>query len=213
MKSAERLEAIKQFTYDKVCKGKSLKTPILNKGLTRNDSDFKVKYTEPKVYVGLYPQKAENGEESKIAPSILILPGTSYSGKFKEKRFERYNNLHRQPDLMGELSVQWVFCVYDPGIRKKEYDGDIKREDIGENTEAAIYTLTDWMDELQAYIMGQEIIEGTDLYVLYDSVRWSLLNSEGSVEDRRPYYYGVVEAIYGTAVNRKENTSVNKLLD
>lgn len=215
MKSAERLEAIKNFTYENVCKGRSLKMPVFEKALQRNDEPFKVAYTEPKVYIGLYPQKQGNTPklESKMAPSILIVPGTSYAGRFKEQRFDQYKNLRRQPDLMAELSVQWIFCIYDPGKRVKEYAGEAKREDIKDNTEQAIFTLTDWMDELQAYLMGIEIVDGTDLYIMQDSVRWGILSSEGSVEDLRPYYFGMVEAIFGTYVNRKENQRINNLLN
>lgn len=215
MDYTERLLALKEFVYETVCKGKQFKTQGFNE--RGGADDYKVEYKEPEVFIGLYPRNKnrnsnERNDPSRVAPSVLIIPRLNYSGKFKEARFDNYEGINRSKEIAGVFSVQFLFCMYDTGKRNADTSITRKAEDIEDNTEQAVLNLIGWIEELSKQIMGLSQIPNTDLFVYKDSVCWSTLNSDDSVADHRPLYYGYLTVSFGHKTNKVNDKKIEELL-
>lgn len=205
MEMVERLKLLKQFCYESVCRGKRMKAP--QNGPDGRSDDLLVAEKEPEVFIGMYPRR-KNGREreaTRVAPSILFIPGTSLAERYREKRWDKYQNVKRQREMSAELNAQFLFTMYDPGLRIGET--------IADNTEDAILSLVDWMMEWQRTLIGNKgRIAGTDLFVYDDSTVWSLLSNDESLDDRRPYYFGVVQASFGHYSNKTTDPELESIL-
>lgn len=61
-------------------------------------------YQEPKVYLGWQPTRPDQTgmletDPLSVTPGILIMPAQSYGKYVEEKRFDRYNNIHRAQEM------------------------------------------------------------------------------------------------------------------
>ena len=124
----------------------------------------------------------------------------------EEKRFDRYNNVHRPQEMGQHLAVSILFSVYEPGVRLPGFVDSVGEKGAGldtslilEGTEQGLFTLMNWMDDCMEKLLGQKMIPKTDLFVQEDTVTYSLYTDQSYVVDRRPIYYGFVNVVFGGA--------------
>ena len=84
---------------------------------------------------------------------------------------------------------------------------------ILEATEQGLFTLFNWMDDVQELLIGQKMIPHTDLTVEEDSLTYSLYMDQNYVVDRRPIYYGFVSVDFLCYANERANNDYEKYLN
>ena len=218
MRFSERLTGLKNWTYKELCKGRVMKAPAENMDIGT------INRQEPKVYLAWAParmDKAGNLKEIPLStvPGILIMPNQTYAKYMEEKRFDRYNNVHRPQEMGQHLAVSILFSVYEPGVRLPGFVDSVGEKGAGldtslilEGTEQGLFTLMNWMDDCMEKLLGQKMISKTDLFVQEDTVTYSLFTDQSYVVDRRPIYYGFVNVVFGCHVNEGYNQDIEKLL-
>ena len=214
MRISERLSCLKDWTYESVCKGRSMKAPA-------SDRDFtQISYQEPAVYLGWAPARVEKSDEiASVVPSIIIMPAQAHAKYMKEKRFDRYNGVHRPQELGANLTVNVLFSVFEPGIRLPGFKSSVGKGGQGadmskllDGTEEGLRTLLDWMDDFTSLLLGQRMIPKSDLFVDEESVTYSLYTDQSYVTDRRPIYYGFVNATFDCYAE-EHGSSIEKFLN
>lgn len=218
MRFSERLTGLKNWTYKELCKGRVMKAPAENMDIGT------INRQEPTVYLAWAParmDKAGNLKEIPLStvPGILIMPNQTYAKYMEEKRFDRYNNVHRPQEMGQHLAVSILFSVYEPGVRLPGFVDSVDKNGKGldtslilEGTEQGLFTLMNWMDDCMEKLLGQKMIPKTDLFVQEDTVTYSLYTDQSYVVDRRPIYYGFVNVVFGCHVNEGYNAEIEKLL-
>lgn len=218
MRFSERLTGLKNWTYKELCKGRVMKAPAENMDIGT------INRQEPPVYLAWAParvDKAGNLKEIPLStvPGILIMPNQTYAKYMEEKRFDRYNNVHRPQEMGQNLAVSILFSVYEPGVRLPGFVDSVGEKGAGldtslilEGTEQGLFTLMNWMDDCMEKLLGQKMIPKTDLFVQEDTVTYSLFTDQSYVVDRRPIYYGFVNVVFGCHVNEGYNPDIEKLL-
>lgn len=218
MRFSERLTGLKNWTYKELCKGRVMKAPAENMDIGT------INRQEPPVYLAWAParmDKAGNLKEIPLStvPGILIMPNQTYAKYMEEKRFDRYNNVHRPQEMGQHLAVSILFSVYEPGVRLPGFVDSVGEKGAGldtslilEGTEQGLFTLMNWMDDCMEKLLGQKMIPKTDLFVQEDTVTYSLYTDQSYVVDRRPIYYGFVNVVFGCHVNEGYNPDIEKLL-
>ena len=108
MRFSERLTGLKNWTYKELCKGRMMKAPAENMDIGT------INRQEPPVYLAWAParvDKAGNLKEIPLStvPGILIMPNQTYAKYMEEKRFDRYNNVHRPQEMGQHLAVSILF--------------------------------------------------------------------------------------------------------
>lgn len=218
MRFSERLTGLKNWTYKELCKGRVMKAPAENMDIGT------INRQEPTVYLAWAParmDKAGNLKEIPLStvPGILIMPNQTYAKYMEEKRFDRYNNVHRPQEMGQHLAVSILFSVYEPGVRLPGFVDSVGENGAGldtslilEGTEQGLFTLMNWMDDCMEKLLGQKMIPKTDLFVQEDTVTYSLYTDQSYVVDRRPIYYGFVNVVFGCHVNEGYNPDIEKLL-
>ncbi|MBR3503715.1 MAG: hypothetical protein IKO07_05660 [Clostridia bacterium] len=218
MRFSERLTGLKKWTYKELCKGRMMKAPAENMDIGT------INRQEPPVYLAWAParvDKAGNLKEIPLStvPGILIMPNQTYAKYMEEKRFDRYNNVHRPQEMGQHLAVSILFSVYEPGVRLPGFVDSVGEKGAGldtslilEGTEQGLFTLMNWMDDCMEKLLGQKMIPKTDLFVQEDTVTYSLYTDQSYVVDRRPIYYGFVNVVFGCHVNEGYNPDIEKLL-
>lgn len=220
MRSVERLTKLRDFVRMKICTGREMKAPSEDMDIT------KFIYREPACYLAFAPllrSKNDDAFESptplNTVPSITILPGTGYVKNQEEKRFDRYNHVFRTQQMGQQLAVTFLFVVYEDGIRmpgfidKAENEGVLDMSLIREGTEEGLFRLLNWMDDLNEHLLGAKTIPGTDLALTESSMWYSLRSDQKYIADKRPLYYGMVEAIFQCHANEKPNKEIKKVLE
>lgn len=218
MRFSERLTGLKNWTYKELCKGRVMKAPAENMDIGT------INRQEPPVYLAWAParvDKAGNLKEIPLStvPGILIMPNQTYAKYMEEKRFDRYNNVHRPQEMGQHLAVSILFSVYEPGVRLPGFVDSVGEKGAGldtslilEGTEQGLFTLMNWMDDCMEKLLGQKMIPKTDLFVQEDTVTYSLYTDQSYVVDRRPIYYGFVNVVFGCHVNEGYNPDIEKFL-
>jgi len=218
MRFSERLTGLKNWTYKELCKGRMMKAPAENMDIGT------INRQEPPVYLAWAParvDKAGNLKEIPLStvPGILIMPNQTYAKYMEEKRFDRYNNVHRPQEMGQHLAVSILFSVYEPGVRLPGFVDSVGEKGAGldtslilEGTEQGLFALMNWMDDCMEKLLGQKMIPKTDLFVQEDTVTYSLYTDQSYVVDRRPIYYGFVNVVFGCHVNEGYNPDIEKLL-
>ncbi|MDD3881893.1 MAG: hypothetical protein PHI27_06540 [Eubacteriales bacterium] len=178
---------------------------------------------EPRCYIAWYPTRPDQTERQEndpvsTCPSILIMPNMS-KGKFmEEKRFDRYNNVHRPKELGQSLAVSMLFSVYEPGVRlpgfvdSVENGGGYDMTKIEEGTEQGVFTLLNWMDDAIEKLLRDQFIPKSDLFIDEESICYSLYTDQSYVVDKRPIYYGFVNCEFNCYANDGANSSINNIL-
>ena len=218
MRFTERLTGLKNWAYKELCEGRTMKAPAENMDIGT------IRRQEPTVFLAWAPSrmdKAGNLKEIPLStvPGILILPNQTYAKYMEEKRFDRYNNVHRPQEMGQHLAVSILFSVYEPGIRLPGFVDSVGEKGTGldptlilDGTEQGLLTLMNWMDDCMGKLLGQKMIPKTDLFVQEDTVMYSLYTDQSFVVDRRPIYYGFVNVVFGCHANEDYNPDIEKLL-
>ena len=202
MRTVERLQGLKAWAEKNLCTGRIMKAP----GANMNIGEIARK--EPHCYLAFAPSRMDSTgmlqeDPFGVCPGIIIMPNASYAKYMEEKRFDRYNNVHR-PSLMGShLSVSILFSVYEPGVRlpgfidsMDEHGKGLDMSLIMEGTEQGLFTLLDWMDDCKEALLRDKMIPHTDLSVEEETVMYSLYTDQSYVVDRRPIYYGFINVSF-----------------
>ena len=212
MRTGERLARLKNWTYDAICKDRTMKTP------SPDGTIAGVTWVEPKVYLGFHPTRPDvTGQRApepvNIVPSVTIMFGQSHAQNMTEQRFDRYDGTHRPKEMGGILPVTFLFAVYEPGDRLDRFQDSPVPEYLIEGSEAGLFALTEWMDDLTAALLGAENIPESDLFIWANTLRYSPYTEMDQIADKRPYYYGFVTCDFGTRTERLPNDEFNALLN
>lgn len=179
---------------------------------------------KPCCYLGWAPTRKDStgfyvDDVSNVSPGIIIMPKSTHAKYMEEKRFDRYNNVHR-PSLMGShLAVDILFSVYEPGIRLPGFIDSMDQNGqyldmslIMEGTEQGLMTLVDWMDDCKEALLRDKLIPHTDLTVEEETITYSLYTDQNYVVDRRPIYYGFVSVSFNGYADEGANPSTHQFL-
>lgn len=218
MRTVERLLGLKRWAVKNLCTGREMKAPAPNNNIGE------IVRQEPRCYLGFAPARADSTgrlqeDPASVCPGIIIMPNNSYAKYMEEKRFDRYNNVHR-PSMMGShLSVSILFSVYEPGIRLPGFIDSVGESGQGldmslmiEGTEEGLFTLLDWMDDCKEGLLRDKMIPGTDLSVEEETMTSGLYTDQSYVVDRRPIYYGFVNVSFNGYADQGANPSTNQYL-
>ena len=209
MRTTQRLKGLKKWTYENFCEGREMKTPTSGRDFT------KITKQEPQCYIGWAPARMDQSgkiqeDATSVCPGILIMPNQAYGKYVEEKRFDRYNNIHRPQEMGDHLSVSILFSVFEPGIRLPGFEESAGEKGQGldmslllEGTEEGLFTLLNWMDDFREALLGIKMIPGTDLFVNEESLTYSLYTDQSYVVDRRPIYYGFINVIFSGYAEEK----------
>lgn len=202
MRTVERLQGLKTWAEKNLCKGRMMKAPAANMNIGE------IVRQEPRCYLAFAPSRMDSTgilqeDPISVCPGIIIMPNASYAKYMEEKRFDRYNNVHK-PSLMGShLSVSILFSVYEPGVRlpgfidsMDEHGKGLDMSLIMEGTEQGLFTLLDWMDDCKEALLRDKMIPNTDLSVEEETMMYSLYTDQSYVVDRRPIYYGFINVSF-----------------
>lgn len=219
MRFTERLTALKKWVTDELCTGRIMKVP----GKNMNIAD--IKHDEPRCYLAWAPARIDQTGQMRedpvsVVPGILIMPNQTYAKYMEEKRFDRYNNIHRPQEMGQHLSVSMLFSVYEPGIRLPGFIDSVGESGQGldltlieEGTEQGLFTLINWMDDCIQKLLGQKMIPKSDLFVEEAAMTHGLYTDQSYVVDRRPMYYGFVNASFGCYADEGTNKSIDEYLE
>ena len=222
MRTEERLRALKQWLYENLCKGRQMKAPAYSEdGYTLDIT--KIKTQEPIISLAWEPSRPGAGwiqgiEPNSVVPGILIMPNQSFAKHVEEKRFDRYNNIRRNPEMAQELNVDILFKVFEPGIR---LPGFVESADspsgldmtlLKEGTEEGLFTLTNWMDDCIDLFISQKSVPHTDMFIEESTCVYSLYMDENYVVDKRPIYYGFIKAKFYGYSERTNNNAIEEFL-
>lgn len=218
MRTSERLTGLKKWIIKELCTGREMKTPAPNMNIGE------INRKEPTCYLAWAPTRMDSTgriveDPYSCCPGIIVMPNQSYAKYMEEKRFDRYNNVHRPPQLGRHLQVSILFSIYEPGTRLPGFVDSMDENGQGldmsliqEGTEKGLFTLLDWMDECIEKLLRDKAIEGTDLFVEDETATYSLYTDQSYVVDRRPIYYGFVNVSFGCHADEGTNSKVNELL-
>lgn len=217
MRTSERLRALKQWTYDNLCRGREMKAPAQNMDIT------KMVTREPKVFLAWYPTRPDESgayqvELAAVSPGILIMPSAAYAKCVEEKRFDRYSNIHRGQELGQGLNVSILFSVYEPGIRlpgfldSADSPNGFDMSRLAEATEEGLFTLTNWMDDCVSGLLAEKVIPHSDLFLEEADLTYSLYTDQNFVVDKRPLFYGFVNAKFSCYADDRGNSSIEQYL-
>lgn len=218
MRTSERLDALEHFLYERLCKGRMMKSPAQDYDITGMTLE------EPRCFTGYYPARPDQTGQIDynnvltLCPSILIMPYVSHAKSMEEKRFDRYNGVSRPKDLGQTLAVQLLFCVYEPGVRLPGFNESAESESgldmtlLMEGTKAGMQTLFNWMDECMELLLGQMDIPQTDLFLLEESFTYAPHTDQSYIVDKRPLYYGVMNVTFGCYADAGRNNTLEAYL-
>ena len=217
MRTTERLRGLKQWLIAEACEGREMKAPGSKMDLGT------INRIEPTCYLGWSPSKLNEGQYQTLAesvcPALIVLPRRAFTKYTEEKRFDRYNNIHRPQEMGQHLNVDVLFSVYEPGTRLPGFIDSMDEKGCGadmslllEATEQGVFTLLNWMDDVQEKLLGTKMIPHTDLAVEEDSITYSLYTDQNYVVDRRPIYYGFVSIDFLCYANERANNEYDKFL-
>ena len=169
MRMSKRLLGLKAWVEKELCEGRQMKAPA-------PDFDIgKIVTQEPRTYLAWAPTRTDQtgnmrADPVNVCPGIIIMPNHAKAKYVEEKRFDRYNDVHRNQMLGQGISVSILFSVYEPGIRMPGFVESVEsgKPDLTllqEGTEEGLITLIDWMDDAMSLMLGAKSIPGTDLFV------------------------------------------------
>ena len=221
MRTTTRLLKLRDWTYDRVCKGRLMKVPPPNYDITKFNPP-----QEPRVFIGYAPSRPdETGTLEKenplfVAPAITLLLDSSMAAYMEDKRFDRYNNVHR-PKIYGQqMNIQVLFSVYEDGVRmpgfidKVEADPeDFDMSLVKEGTEEGLFRLLNWMDDFKTALLEVQYIPGTDMLVNEESIMYTLREDQKYMTDNRPMYNGFVNVSFNCYVEHGQNKEIKNILD
>lgn len=219
MRMTERLRAIKAFLEKELCEGREMKAPAPDYDIT------KIVRQQPRVYLGWLPTRPDESgnyavDPTNVTPGIVVMPNTSYAQNPEEKRFDQYKGVHRTADMAQTLNVSILFSVYEPGIRlpgfidsADEYGYGMDLSKLAEGTEEGLMTLMDWMDDCTQRLLGIKCIPGSDLFLKSTTLTSGLYAESSYIVDKRPIYYGFVNAEFFCYADMGTFDKIDELLN
>ena len=219
MRFSERLIGLKKWAIKELCEGRVMKAPAQN----MNIGEIVTK--EPQCYLGWAPGRVDQmGRveeiQQSVVPGIIIMPNQAYAKYMEEKRFDRYNNVHRPSEMGQHLAVSILFSVYEPGVRLPGFVDSVGEKGQGldmslilDGTEQGLLTVFNWMDDCMEKLLGQKMIPKTDLSVEEETVTYSLYTDQNYVVDRRPVYYGFVNVSFNCYADECVNPAIDQYLN
>lgn len=218
MRLTEELRGLKAWAYKELCEGREMKTPAPNMDVT------KVVRQEPKPFLVFLPTREDaSGYVDQMPlntiPGIVILPTTSYAKNMEEKRFDRFQGVHRPKAAGKQLSIRFLFMVYEDGLRLPGFIDKIERGEgmdmslVIEGSEEGVFTLIDWMDDCIHKLLGQKAIANTDLAVIPETVVYDLYTDQKYVSDKRSIFYGFVDVTFQCLATEEYNDELSQYLD
>lgn len=219
MRTIHRMDELKRWTFDTICKGKQFKTPA-------KDGDVReVVRQEPQVFVGYFPTLLDSAgmaylNAMNVVPSILLMPSVTYAENNEEQRFDRYSNVHSPKKAGHMLSLQALFSIYEDGVRlpgfidsAEDYDG-YDFDKIVDGSREGVGLLFNWMEEFSEQLLGVEYIPNTDMCVIHNSLRYRMISDQHYINDKRPIYYGLVEVDFQclTSESQSQNKNIRDIL-
>ena len=221
MRTATRLLKLQEWTYEKVCKGRTMKCPPPGMDITKYNPPV-----EPSVFVGYAPmRKDETGTFEKqdplyVAPAITLMLDSSAAAYMEDKRFDRYNNVHRPKAYGQQVNIQALFSVYEDGVRLPGFlervEADPEDFDISlikEGTQEGFLLLLNWMDDFKNALLETTYIPGTDMLVNDESIVYTLREDQKYMTDNRPMYNGFVNVQFMCYVERGQNKEIKRIID
>ena len=235
MRTYARLEALKQWAYDTVCKGRRMKAEPPDRKIT-----YWQEPVEPAVHIAYFPKRYDETNMRKLvdklaeqhistAPSILIMPTASDVKLVEQKRFDQYNGVHRSEDYGQHLNVQVLFSVYEDGLRLPGFhphrpgdfgfgegvveDNEYYLENVREGTQEGLQTLLDWMDDFRDKLLTQIHVPGSDLALEEEHFVYSMRSDQRYIADTRPLYYGLCDIGFSCVAESGDNPEIGALLD
>lgn len=221
MRTRTRLKGLQKWLKQNLCEGRTMNAPAENMNIGE------IIRKEPEVYLGWAPARLNitgtlEADATSVCPGIIVMPNQAYVKYMEEKRFDRYNNVHRPPEMGQHFSVSILFSVYEPGIREPGFIHTVGDQGEGldlslikDGTEQGLFALTDWMDDCMEKLLRDKTIPETDL-ILPDNVlpnmTYSLYTDQSYVSDRRPCYYGFINVDFACYANAEHNSEIQKLL-
>lgn len=218
MRTVERLKGLKKWMQTNLCDGREYTAP----GPGMNIAEIVTQ--EPQCYIGWSPARMNaagqlQDDPVSVCPGILIMPNQAFAKYMEEKRFDRYNNVHRPALLGSHLAVSILFSIYEPGIRLPGFVDSIGSSGEGldislilEGTEQGVFTLLDWMDDCKEALLRDKMIPNTDLTVEEETITYSLYTDQKYVVDRRPIYYGFINVSFNGYADQGANPSTLEYL-
>lgn len=222
MRTRQRMLGLKNWITKELCEGRVMKAPAPNMNIGE------IARQEPKCYLGWAPSRLDQTgrimEEYPVSvcPGIIVMPNQAYAMYMEEKRFDRYNKVHRPIQLGQHFAASILFSVYEPGIRLPGFIDSVGEKGQGldmslivEGTEEGLLTLMDWMDDCKEALLRDMSIPGTDLFLDKndDAMTYSLYTDQSYVVDRRPIYYGFINVDFSCYVETGANSTINDLLN
>ena len=219
MRTTERLRGLKAWITRELCEGREMKAAGKNMDLGE------IRRVQPCCFLGFAPSRLNENRRYQedveaICPGILIMPTLSNAHYAEEKRFDRYNNIHRPQEVGQHLAVTILFGVYEPGTRLPGFVDSVGEKGQGmdtslllEGTEEGLFTLFNWMDDCKEKLIGQRMIPGTDLAVDQESITYSLYTDQNYVVDKRPLYFGYLNVTFDCHADEGTRPAVQAFLE
>lgn len=218
MRTRERLAGLKKWIEKELCEGREMKAPAPDMNITE------IKRQKPSCYLGWAPSRTdETGHITEVpystTPGILVMLNPAYAKYVEEKRFDRYNDVHRSPKMGQHMAVSILFSVYEPGVRMPGFVASAHETGEGmdmsllmEGTEQGLFTLYDWLDDCKEKLLRDKSIPETDLYVEEETITYSPYTDQSYIVDKRPIYYGFVNVSFQCYADEGNNGKVKGLL-
>jgi len=216
MRTEERFRKFQEWTYETVCKGRMMKTPAPKMDIR------KVTRQEPQTFLVYTPMRPDSSDfmgeidPLNVCPGIIIAPTVGYVKFMEERRFDRYNNVHRPKSMGQSVSAHVLFFVYEDGVRLPGFVDSAKKGPydmslIADGTSEGVKTVFNWMDDFKDALLAQKVIPKTDMVLNEDEMQYGLYSDQKFVADRRPVYIGIVFVTFQCHAD-EYNDEVNRLL-
>ena len=228
MRTWERLRKMKDWLDAELCEGREYKCPVPTQAPSYAPSITDFTRTRPSVFLAWQPMRpnepgrVDSSDPYSVCPAITIMPVSGHARYVQEKRFDRYQKVHRPQEMGQSLNVQILFSIYEPGERLPGFADSMETPKpdmylLKDGTEPGLCTLVNWMDDAMELLLRERRVPGTDLVLEDDTMTYSLFTDQAYVVDRRPLYYGFVNAEFmGYASPGNDHgfrTRVDRLLD
>lgn len=219
MRTRQRLTALRKFVQEAVCNDRLMKTP----GRDRDGREdiLQIARQQPAAWLGFYPMRPDSSgvlrpDPLNVCPGILISQIPDYAKFVEDERFDRYLNVHRSQELGQWLNINFLFSIYEPGIRLPGFvqsaETGLDMSKLVEGTEEGVLTLADWMDDLKDALIAASTIPGTDMIVSEKSITYGPLIESGYIADKRPIFYGSVNARFQCSSDPMYNKTIDDFL-
>lgn len=216
MRMTERLTALKHWFEKELCEGRMMKAPA-------QDFDISVvQECEPRCYLAWSPTRTDmtgqmQTDPINVCPGIVIMPNAASAKALDDRAGDLTRGIKRNAELGQQVSVSILFSVYEPGTRLQGFTESVEagKVDLGllkESTEEGLFTLMDWMDDCMEKLLATHGIPHTDLMLDEAKMSYSLYTDQEYVVDRRPLYYGFINATFHAYANEEPYSEIEELL-